>query len=159
MATLTVTIKRYIVRALACFETPSDVAKTVKEEFGLEITRMQVHKYDPTKVMGQGLAKELKALFFSTRKDFEENVEAIPIAKQSVRLQAMNKIYQANPKNPMLQLQVMEQAAKELGGAFTNTRKLTGVPGTDGGHPIGFAPAGLEHFYGGAPPASPQNGQ
>ncbi len=151
MATLSVTVKRYIVHALACFETPTEVSKAVKEEFDLEISRMQVQKYDPTKVVGQEMSKELRALFYATREKFKNEIETIPIANQAFRLKAMDKIYQSNPRNPMIQLQVMEQTAKEVGGAFTNTRRLAGVPG----QPLEVAPAGLDHFYGSLPKPDP----
>ena len=32
-------VKAFVVQALACFDTPSEVAKAVKEEFGLVVSR------------------------------------------------------------------------------------------------------------------------
>lgn len=49
MAALNGEVKAFIVQALACFDTPSQVAEQVKKEFGLEVSRQQVESHDPTK--------------------------------------------------------------------------------------------------------------
>lgn len=128
MAALTVKVKRFVVQALACFDTPTQVAALVKEEFGIVITRQQVATYDPTKVNGRDLSKELRALFEETRADFKANVEAIPIAQQSYRLRVLHRLTQQAEQqgNKALVAQLMEQAAKEVGGAYTNTRRHEG---------------------------------
>lgn len=134
MAKLTEPIKIAIVQALACFDTPSEIAKAVKEEFGLVITRQQVAGYDPTKATCKGMAKKLRAIFESTRAAFLNDITTIPIAQQAVRLRTLQKeLEKAKASgNSQLVLDVLERAAKELGGAFTNRRELTGK----GGGPI-----------------------
>ena len=47
MPTLTDEIKTFIVIGLARYDTPSEVAQAVGVNFGVEITRQQVHAYDP----------------------------------------------------------------------------------------------------------------
>lgn len=128
MAKLDVKVKRYIVRLLACYDTPSQVAKAVKEEFGVDVTRMQVQVYDPTKAQGQQLSKDLRELFESERADFTTNVEKIPIASQSFRLRSLARMHaQAEEKgNTPLAAQLLEQAAKEIGGAYTDRRRIVG---------------------------------
>lgn len=134
MAKLTEPIKIVIVQALACFDTPTEVAKAVKEEFGLVITRQQVAGYDPTKATCKGMAKKLRAIFESTRAAFLEDITTIPIAQQAVRLRALQKELERakSSGNSAMVLDVLERAAKEVGGAFTNRRELTGK----GGGPI-----------------------
>ncbi|MDT4835569.1 hypothetical protein FQZ97_692400 [compost metagenome] len=134
MAKLTDVHKRFIVQALACWDTPSQVAEAVKDEFGLDVPRMQVAQYDPTKVAGQKLAKKWADLFEATRKRFREEVAEIPIADQAFRLRALGKIYERHMGrgNVVGAAGVLEQAAKEVGGAFTNRREHTGA----GGGPI-----------------------
>ena len=134
MATLTDTHKRFIVQALACWDTPSQVAEAVKEEFGVDVPRVQVAQYDPTKVAGQKLAKKWVDLFEATRKRFREEVAEIPIADQAFRLRSLGKIYDRHIRrgNVVGAAAVLEQAAKEAGGAFTNRREHTGA----GGGPI-----------------------
>ena len=87
MATLKEPVKIFIVQSLACFETPQQVADTVKQEFGIEINRKQVQLYDPTKQAGRNLSKKLKDLFERTRKDFKEkelgeSLEKVGISKE-----------------------------------------------------------------------------
>lgn len=134
MAILKDPVKLAIVRALACFDTPTQAAEAVKQEFGLTITRQQVAMYDPTKASGHNLSKKLRAIFESTRKAFLEEVATIPLAQQAFRLRALQKeLERAQSRgNSALVLQVLEQAAKEFGGAYTNRRELTGK----GGGPI-----------------------
>ncbi|KTC33210.1 hypothetical protein AO265_35290 [Pseudomonas sp. ABAC61] len=55
MAALKNEVKSFIVQALACFDTPSQVVEAVKNEYGLVVTRQQVETHDPTKAAGKGL--------------------------------------------------------------------------------------------------------
>jgi hypothetical protein len=131
MAALTDGVKAFVVQALACFDTPTQVANAVKEEFGLEITRMQVSTYDPTKFMGRNLSKKWREIFDATRKAFLNDQASIPIANQNFRLRALDRLYQnaASRGNAALAAQLLEQAAKESGGSFTNRREMTGKDG------------------------------
>lgn len=131
MAALTEAIKTAIVQALACFDTPSQVATQVKEEFGLSITRQQVANYDPTKPAGRNVSKKLRAIFEATRAEFLADVSTIPISQQSYRLRVLQRnLERADQRgNAAMVTSILEQAAKELGGAFTNRRELTGKNG------------------------------
>ena len=42
MAALKEPVKIFIVQSLACFETPQQVADTVKQDFKIEVSRQQV---------------------------------------------------------------------------------------------------------------------
>lgn len=134
MAKLSDIHKRYIVQALACWDSPQDVADAVKVEFGLDMHRSQVAQYDPTKAAGQKLAKKWVDLFEATRQRFRQEVAEIPIADQAYRLRQLGKIYERHISrgNVVGAAAVLEQAAKEAGGAFTNRREHTGA----GGGPI-----------------------
>ncbi|MBQ2647906.1 MAG: DUF2280 domain-containing protein [Achromobacter sp.] len=134
MAKLTEAHKRFIVQALACWDTPSQVAEAFKDEYGLDVHRTQVAQYDPTKVAGQGLAKKWRELFDATRKRFRDEIAEIPIADQAFRLRQLGRIYDKHISrgNVIGAAGVLEQAAKEVGGAFTNKREHTGA----GGGPI-----------------------
>jgi hypothetical protein len=127
-------VKTFIVHALACFDSPSTVAASVKEEFdGLTVTRQRVHTYDPTKKAGEGLGAELKAVFEATRKAFLEETAAIGIANKAVRLRKLDRIAQKAEAagNHVMVMGACEAAAKEVGGAFTNRHELTGKDGKD----------------------------
>lgn len=132
MAQLKKDVKLFIVRALAVFNTPTQVAVLVNEEYALTVTKQQCERYDPTKRAGQDLSSELKAEFEAARKAFLNTPQNIPIANLSVRLQHYQHILERVGKNNVLAMKVLEQAAKDVGGQFTNKTELTGA----GGGPI-----------------------
>lgn len=129
MATLKKEIKLYIVRSLAMFNTPQETVDLVNEEFKVKISRQQCERYDPTKRAGKDLSQELKEEFEHTRKEFLEKPLNIPIANLTVRLQRLEKQYAVHAKNPLFSLKILEQAAKDMGGQFTNKTELTGAGG------------------------------
>jgi hypothetical protein len=134
MAKLDDPAKLFIVQALACFDTPQQVADAVREEFGVEISRVQVQGYDPTKRAGDRLSKKLKAIFEATRKRFLDEVEKVPIASQTYRLRNLQRLHEKAQQrgNMALAAALLEQAAKEVGGVYTNRREHSGP----GGGPI-----------------------
>lgn len=131
MASLTEPIKLFIVQALACYDTPSQVSVAVKEQFGVEITRMQASTYDLGKPTCRGISKKLQAVFEATRAAFLADVSTIPIAQQAYRLRVLQRslVKVEGQGNVSMVAQLLEQAAKESGGAFTNRRELTGKGG------------------------------
>ncbi|MBP0943103.1 DUF2280 domain-containing protein [Pseudomonas alliivorans] len=124
MATLNNEVKAFIVQALACFDTPSQVSAAVRDEFKIDVTRQQCEAHDPTKRAGRDLAKRWVTLFNDTRKRFREETAEIPIANRSYRLRALGRIVEKaeNMRNLALALQVLEQAAKESGDMYVNRR-------------------------------------
>lgn len=125
MAALSNEVKAFIVQALACFDTPSQVAAAVREEFGLEVTRQKCEAHDPTKRAGRDLAKRWVTLFEDTRKRFREETAEIPIANRAFRLRGLGRMAEKaeNMRNLALTAQLYEQAAKECGDMYIN-RKL-----------------------------------
>jgi len=126
MATLKGEVKAFIVQSLACFDTPSQVVELVKKEFGLSITRQQVESHDPTKANGRGLAQKWVELFHDTRKRFQTELSDIPIANKAYRLRALDRMMTRaeGMKNMALAASLMEQAAKEVGDAYSNKQKV-----------------------------------
>ncbi|WP_404851648.1 DUF2280 domain-containing protein [Enterobacter asburiae] len=126
MATLKGEVKAFIVQSLACFDTPSQVVELVKKEFGLSITRQQVESHDPTKANGRGLAQKWVELFHETRKRFQTELSDIPIANKAYRLRALDRMMSRaeGMKNMALAASLMEQAAKEVGDAYSNKQKV-----------------------------------
>jgi len=125
MAVLKNEVKSFIVQALACFDTPSQVVEAVKNEYGVVVSRQQVETHDPTKSAGKGLAVKWVTLFGDTRKRFREETAEIPIANRAFRLRAMNRFVERaeSMKNIGLAMQILEQAAKETGDMFVNRSK------------------------------------
>lgn len=126
-------VRMFIVQSLAAFDTPTQVAEAVKEEFGVTISRQGVHAYDPTKAAGKDVDDRWKTLFEESRKSFLENVTDVPIANKATRLRALHRMAQAAERkgNYPLAAQLHKQAAEEMGNAYTNKREITGKDGKD----------------------------
>lgn len=128
MAALKEPVKIFIVQALACRDTPQEVTELVKQEFGIVTDRMQCASYDPTKAAGRNLSKKFRDLFEETRKKFDEGLIDIPIANKHYRMKQYDKLLNKT-KNTVMALKIMEQAAKDSGGLFTNRKEITGANG------------------------------
>ncbi|MCB8866329.1 phage protein [Klebsiella pneumoniae] len=126
MAALKPEIKAFIVQSVACFDTPSQVAESVLKEFGIQITRQQVEQNDPTKISGKGLAQKWVDLFNRTRDRFLNEISDIPIANKAYRLRVLDRMAARaeGMKNLALTAEIIEQAAKECGDAYTNKHKF-----------------------------------
>lgn len=126
-------VKRFIVNALAAFDTPSQVVAAVKDEFGIDVTRQAVEGHDPTKHAGRSLAPKWRQMFEASRKGFIEDATAVPIAHRSTRLRALYRMAQAAERkgNYPLAAALNKQAAEEMGNAYTNKREITGKDGKD----------------------------
>lgn len=134
MAKLSADVKASIVQALACYETPSRVVELVKKEFGLNVTRQQVSAYDPSKAMAKSLSQKWTRLFDETRERFQRETAEIAISHKAYRLRVLDRMA-ANAesmKNYGMTAQLLEQAAKEMGGTYTNKVKVENT-GKDGG--------------------------
>ena len=134
MAALKPDVKAFIIQSLACYDTPSQVVEAVQKEFGIKITRQQAESHDPTKASGKTLAKRWIAMFSATRERFLTETRDIPIANKSYRLRVLDRMATKTEglKNFSLTAQLIEQAAKEVGDAYTNKLKVEST-GKDGG--------------------------
>lgn len=142
MAALTEEAKITLVQALACYDTPSQAAEAVALAHDIKVDRMQAAKYDPTKPAGRNLGKKLVDLFHATREAFKTEAAQVPIAMQSYRLKVLQRQLERAEKqgNQAMVSTLLEQAAKEVGGAFTNRREHTGA----GGAPLQPMPTTIE---------------
>ena len=124
MSTLTDEIKEFIVKALACFDAPSEVAEAVRENFGIEVSRQQVFAYDPAG--SRPPAPRWSALHAATREKFLSDVAEISVAQKAVRLRMLERYAQrAEARKFFTQAAAfLEQAAKECGGIY-ESRKLS----------------------------------
>lgn len=129
MAALKEPVKIFIVQALACRDTPQEVADIVKQEYGIKIERSQVALYDPTKAAGKNLSKKFIDLFNETREKFDAGLIDIPIAQKFYRMRQYQKHLEKNARNTVMSLNIMKQAAQDLGGQFTNRQEITGKDG------------------------------
>lgn len=115
-------VKTFVVQRLACWDTPSQVSKAVKDEFGIDLPRQNIHRYDPTVKAGSDLSAKLRTLFETTREAFTTETASIGIAHKAVRLRRLDRMATVLEErgNILGAAQLLEQAAKEAGGSFTN---------------------------------------
>ena len=116
MAKLTDDVQTFLVRQLACFLTPSEVAAAVAEEFGVEIGRQQAWKYHPAN--NPELAPKWRALFEATRAAFIADVGSIAVAHKSYRMRQLDKAVRAAmaSKRYGLAVQLLRRPPEESGG-------------------------------------------
>lgn len=134
MAALKPEVRAFIVQELACFDAPSQIVESVQKEFKVQVTRQQVASHDPTKAAGKGLAQKWVDLFNRTRDRFLNEISDIPIANKAYRLRVLQRMSTTaeGMKNLGMTAQLLEQAAKEVGDAYTNKLKVEST-GKDGG--------------------------
>jgi len=124
MAHLTDSERRDIVRSLATFESPVEVAKWASEEFGKDISRQQVEHYDPTRC--DQMAERWQELFQRTREEFLQDLDSIPIAHRAVRLRKLMEYTHELERGGEYEKAsaMLKQAAKEMGEKFTNVQQV-----------------------------------
>lgn len=133
MAALSTEVKAFIVQSLACFESPTKVIELVKAEYGIDVSRQQVSQYTPGNAMAAKLSQKWIDLFNATRDRFLNEISDIPIANKAYRLRVLQRMSTTaeGMKNLGMTAQLLEQAAKEVGEAYTNRQKVehTGANG------------------------------
>lgn len=121
-------VKRRIVVELACFVRPPEIMKILKDEYGItHIERRNLFRYDASKSYSS-CGGPLTKLFHETRKDFVEGKANLFVQHQAYRLrrlQGMSEKAEAQG-NFKLAAELLEQASKDVGGIFTNVRKMEG---------------------------------
>lgn len=122
-------VRAFIIMGFARYSRTSDIQKAVLEEFGLELDSRTLsnHMLDrPSRASAMGL--RWVKLFDDTRKAFIEQIDAIPITHPAYRLSKLQRYFDILDAKDAIgpATAVLEQAAKESGGAFTNKRTIDG---------------------------------
>ena len=127
MPTLTDEIKEFIVKSLAHFDSPTQVAEAVKANFDIVVSRQQVYAYDPACL--QTPAPRWRELHAATRAAFLRDIAEISIAQKAVRLRTLERMAARAEANKQMErvAAFLEQAAKECGGIYEN-RKASASP-------------------------------
>jgi hypothetical protein len=117
MATLPTAAKLHILTALACFDSPAEVAESVKEKFGLVLSRQCIEAHNPERHAGAKLDAKWRSLFYETRARLLAELDNIAIAHRPYRLRALGRLaLQAEDMgNLPLAARIIEQAAREVG--------------------------------------------
>jgi len=127
MPTLNDEMKTFIVKRLACYETPSRVAEAVKANFDIEISRQHVYAYDPDS--SQQIAPRWKELHAATRQALLRDAAEIGIAHKMVRLRMLERLAHRYERHSVaLALKCLEMAAKECGGMYENRKPIVALP-------------------------------
>ena len=124
---LSLDAKTYIVRALACRERPTDILAHLQEHFDVSVDRKALSHYDPR--LNDKLDADLKKLYEKESSDFwaEKNFE--PINSLNFRQRLRMELFEQAGRNLKLKLEILEQAAKDEGGLYSNRREVTGAEG------------------------------
>jgi len=133
MAILKGEVKAFIVQSLACFDTPSTVVESVKKNSGSRSAASRSRRTTRRRQMGAVWAQKWVDMFYSTRTRFQNEISDIPIANKAYRLRTLDRMATRTEgmKNFALTAQIIEQAAKECGDAYTNKQKVE-LTGKDG---------------------------
>ena len=121
--------RTFLVREFACFASPKEAARALKQEFGIEISPQGAQHYDVTSGAGARAAKKWHELFNISRAAYLEHVETrIPHAHKSVRIKKLAHAADAfeQNKNFMGMAAMLEKIAREMGSAYTNRHEVTG---------------------------------
>lgn len=126
MAELTDEHKTEIMLLFARFRSPAEVTAEMNEKFGLEMVIQQTVKYDPERPSFEA-GDKWRTLHDLARKQFIENISAIPVANQGYRLELLQRgIQDAISKGKWAAAAALaEQAARETGGLLTNQRNVS----------------------------------
>jgi hypothetical protein len=117
MSSLPGNVAAYIVAALACFDSPEQVAAAVKVNYGLVLTRQRIEAWHPERRAGARLGAHWREMFYETRAKLLAELDDIPIACRSYRLKVLERVAERAEAmgNLPLAMQVLEQAAREIG--------------------------------------------
>ncbi|WP_017182268.1 DUF2280 domain-containing protein [Sphingobium xenophagum] len=149
MAKLNDEQKAFIVCGFARWSTRSDILTAFEEQFGFRIDGKQLDNYNLDGWRASRFTegrkdpmKKWRPLFTETRKAFVAQVQAIPIANPAYRLTQIQSMFEKalGKKNYHQAATLLEQAAKEAGGAFTNTREVKGKVDHRHEHEVGLSP-------------------
>lgn len=119
-------LRAEIVTRFAMYDTLSEIHRSLTER-GIDISVQGVQHYNPTGG-NRSIADRWVTLFHDTRAKFQAEMMDEPIAQRAYRLRELHKLYlQARDRGALpLAASLLEQAAKETGGLYTNVTKLKG---------------------------------
>lgn len=125
--------RAWLVTAWATFKRAPDIVTEFEQTFGFKLATPNAHKYNCSGITSieeakhRGLAKWMD-LHNKVRTEFEAAIKDIPIANATYRMQQLDKMFEdaMGKRNFRMAASLLEQAAKESGGAFSNKRVVEG---------------------------------
>ena len=121
MAELTERQKREIVEGLAAFQSPTSIIGHFRSAYGLDLTHKQIGRYDPTRPYFDS-GERWRAIFEARRRTSLDSIADVPVAHKAYRLSILQEGVEAARAagNWVLVMQLLKQAAREVGGTLTN---------------------------------------
>lgn len=99
MARLKKEYKLKIIRMLAGFSTSKEVQDYFMENHGLELSYNQISHYNPERVEGSELSRELRDLFQQERKRFLNHIDDLAYTHQAYRLRRLCEMAETYRRN------------------------------------------------------------
>jgi len=108
--------KTHVVQRLAGYESSASIAKWLRQECGVAISRQGVEYYDPTSYAGRHCAERWKELFHATRKAIADGYAEIGAANQMVRVCWLDAMARAAMDKGSFKLaaDLLAQVAREM---------------------------------------------
>lgn len=119
---LSIEAKSYIVCALACCEKPSNILAKVEEIWGIKLFPKSLNHYNPLR--NPRLDDDLKELFRQTRESFWKDRSKAAMNSLNYRQRERERLFFRCDRNPVLQLKILRDAAKDVGGMFSSVRVI-----------------------------------
>lgn len=127
------THRTWLVTRWAMFGRATEILADFRKEFGFDCKPDVARKYnlagmDDATAKKRGVTKWMP-LFKETREAFRASVQDIPIANAAYRVKKLDEMFDIafSKKNYKSAAQLLEQAAKETGGMYTNKREIDGT--------------------------------
>ena len=115
-------VKEFIVKRIACYETPSRIAAAVRVNFGIDVDRRRVFDYNPKGARPP--AQRWIDLHNATRARFLHDVSEIGVAQKVIRLKMLDRFAEMAEDNHQHDkaAKYLQQAARECGGFYEKHR-------------------------------------
>ncbi|WP_295993477.1 DUF2280 domain-containing protein [Rugamonas sp.] len=129
MRGLPTAVRMHILTELACFATPTQVVESVKAVFAIEVSRQCVEAHHPERRAGAKLNPALCVLFYEARAKLLAELDDIGLASRAGRLRALDRMAGKAERmgNLALAVQLIQQAAREVGGMYEKRQRLERV--------------------------------
>src|ERR1044072_3657663 len=108
--------KAEIVVRLACYDSTSAIAKSLREEHGIEMTRQAIERYNPLRYVGRRCSEQWATLFYETRRKLVEGRADIGVAPKMVRVRWLDQMVhrEMSEGNTAEARALLKQAAEEM---------------------------------------------
>jgi hypothetical protein len=90
---LTPDVRRAITKLNAQYVPVTDIPEKIAAQFGVTISRTVAYRYHPDSSQGVDMDSELLDYFYQCRREFAEELEAVPGSIRAVRVQRLDTVY------------------------------------------------------------------